>query len=136
MANYNIEEVEGIGPTIGAKLRNAGVSTTDGLLERSKTPTQRKNLAEQAGLSEKEVLRFANMVDLFRINGVGSEYAELLERSGVDTVPELAQRNPEHLVVKMEEVNQEKSMVRRVPGNTEVADWITQAKDLPRMLEY
>ena len=45
-------------------------------------------------LSDKQVLRFANMVDLYRIKGVGSEYAELLEAAGVDTVPALARRSP------------------------------------------
>lgn len=136
MANYKIEEVEGIGPAIGEKLRNAGVKTTDALLENVRTPKQRKELAEASGLTEKQILKFGNMVDLFRIKGVGSEYAELLEVSGVDTVPELAQRNAENLTAKMEEVNAAKNLTRRTPSLKEVSDWIAQAKELPRALEY
>ena len=93
VANYKIEDVEGIGPVIGAKLRDAGVSNTDQLLANAKTPAQRQALSEASGLSEDRVLKFANMADLYRIGGVGSEFAELLEAAGVDTVPELAQRN-------------------------------------------
>lgn len=136
MANKKIEDVEGIGPVIGEKLRGAGIKDTDGLLENTRTPKQRKDLAEKAGLTDKQVLKFANMVDLYRINGVGSEYAELLEAAGVDTVPELARRNAANLTTAMTEVNEQKKLTRRVPTETEVTKWIAQAKDLPRMLEY
>lgn len=136
MANHKIEEVEGIGPAIGEKLRAAGLATTDALLEGAKTPKQRAELAEKTGLSEKQILKFTNMVDLFRISGVGSEYAELLEAAGVDTVPELAQRNAVNLAKKLAEVNEAKSLTRRVPSEAEVTKWVEQAKTLPRAIEY
>lgn len=136
MANYKIEEIEGIGPVMGEKMREAGVNTTDKLLESTQTPKQRKELAEATGISPKLILRFANMADLFRINGVGQEYAELLEAAGVDTVPELAQRNAENLTAKMEEVNEEKNLVRRTPSLTVVEKWVEEANILPRVLTY
>ncbi|NLX81939.1 MAG: DUF4332 domain-containing protein [Proteiniphilum sp.] len=136
MANYKIEEIEGIGPVMGEKLREAGITTTDKLLESTLTPKQRKDLAESTGISLKLILKFANMADLFRITGVGQEYAELLEAAGVDTVPELAQRNAENLTAKMEEVNEEKSLVRRTPSLTSVEKWVEEAKNLPRALTY
>lgn len=136
MANYKIEEVEGIGPVFGEKLRAANVSNTDALLEAGKSPKSRKELAEKTEISEKQILKFVNMVDLFRISGVGSEFAQLLEVSGVDTVPELAQRNAANLTLKMAEVNAEKSLTRRVPTEAEVEGWVKQAGELPRMIEY
>ena len=136
MANYKIEELEGIGPVLGEKLRNAGVTTTDKMLERGATKKGRKELAEATGISDAKILTFANMADLFRITGVGQEYAELLEAAGVDTVPELAQRNAENLTTKMEEVNETKKLVRRTPSLTEVTKWVEEAKSLPRVLEY
>lgn len=136
MATYKIEEVEGIGPVMGSKLRQVGVTNTNKLLEKSKTPKQRKELSEISGLTEKQILKFANMVDLFRIKGVGSEFAELLEASGVDTVPELAQRNAESLTKKMQEVNEGKKLCRRKPSLKEVTKWVNQAKKIPRVLQY
>jgi len=136
MANYKIEEIEGIGPVLGKQLRDAGINNTDKLLENSKTPKQRKQLAEASGIAEKLILRFANMADLFRISGVGQEYSELLEKSGVDTVAELAQRKADNLTKKMETVNAEKNLTRRTPSLKEVEKWIEQAKTLPRALEY
>ncbi len=136
MGNYKIEEIEGIGPAIGEKFREAGITNTDKLLAGAKTKAQRKDLAESTGISEKQILKFANMADLFRINGVGQEFAELLEAAGVDTVPELAQRNAENLTAKMEEVNEEKGLTRRTPSLKEVEKWIDEAKTLPRELEY
>jgi predicted flap endonuclease-1-like 5' DNA nuclease len=136
MANYKIEEIEGIGEKMGAKFREAGITSTDKLLAGTKTKKQRTTLAEATGVSEKLVLKFANMADLFRINGVGQEFSELLEAAGVDTVPELAMRNAENLTAKMEEVNAAKKLTRRTPSLKEVEKWVEEAKTLPRMLEY
>lgn len=136
MANYKIEEIEGIGPVLGRKLRDVGISNTDKLLSGSKNKKQRKELADASGISETLILKFANMADLFRINGVGQEFSELLEAAGVDTVPELAQRNAENLTVKMEEVNEAKKLTRRTPSLKEVEKWVAEAKTLPRVLEY
>lgn len=136
MANYKLEDVEGIGPVLGEKFGSAGVKDTDALLKNALTPGQRKALAEKTGLSEARVLKFANMVDLYRVSGVGSEYAELLEVAGVDTVPELATRNAAGLTQAMSAVNQEKKLTRQAPTESGVTKWIEQAKGLPRMLEY
>ena len=136
MANRKIEDVEGIGPATGDKLRAAGIKDTDTLLAHCTTPKQRKDLAEKTGLGEGQVLRFANMVDLYRISGVGAEYAELLEVAGVNTVPELSRRNAANLTAAMVEVNEQKKLTRRTPSETEVTKWVEQAKTLPRVLEY
>lgn len=136
MANRKIEEVEGIGPVTGEKLRAAGVKDSDTLLAQAKTPAQRKALAEAAGLPAEKILKFANMVDLFRVSGIGAEFAELLEAAGVDTVPELARRAPASLAAKLAEVNEAKKLTRRVPTEADVAKWVEQAKGLPRAIEY
>jgi predicted flap endonuclease-1-like 5' DNA nuclease len=131
-----LTEIEGIGEAYAQKLQEAGVGTLDQLLEKGAAPTGRKEIAEKTGVSEKLILRWANMADLFRIKGVGEEYADLLEAAGVDTVPELAQRNPENLHNKLAEVNEAKNLVRRVPTVEEVGGWVGQAKQLPRVLTY
>lgn len=136
MANYKIEDIEGIGQVVGKQFRDAGVKDTDSLLSNATTVGARKKLAEATGLSPQRILKFANMADLYRIGGVGSEYAELLEAAGVDTVPDLARRSAEALTAKMAEVNEAKKLTRRPPTLAEVTKWIAQAKELPRVLEY
>lgn len=136
MANYKIEDIEGIGPVVGEKFRAAGVKDTDSLLKNALTPKQRKALAEQTGLSEARILKFTNMADLYRVSGVGSEYSELLEAAGVDTVPELATRNAANLTQAMAKVNEERKLTRQAPTEAEVSKWIGQAKTLPRMIEH
>jgi predicted flap endonuclease-1-like 5' DNA nuclease len=128
--------VEGIGEVYAQKLQEAGIATTDALLEQGATPKGRKKIAEKADISGKLILEWVNHVDLFRIKGVGEEYADLLEEAGVDTVPELAQRNPENLYQKMKAVNQEKKLVRQLPSLTQVESWVEQAKSLPRVITY
>jgi predicted flap endonuclease-1-like 5' DNA nuclease len=131
-----LTEVEGIGPVYAEKLKAAGVGTAEALLAQGATPKGRQELAEKAEIAEKLILEWVNHVDLFRIKGVGEEYSDLLEEAGVDTVPELAQRKPENLLKKMAEVNEAKNLVRRLPVLSQVADWVEQAKQLPRMIEY
>lgn len=131
-----LEYVEGIGQVYADKLRAAGVASTDQLLEKGSTAKGRSEIAEKSGVSEKLVLEWVNHVDLFRIKGVGQEYADLLEEAGVDTVPELAQRNADNLFQKMTEVNQEKKLVRVLPTLDKVKDWVEQAKALPRVINY
>jgi predicted flap endonuclease-1-like 5' DNA nuclease len=113
-----------------------GIKDTDSLLASCQTVRQREELAASADVSPKRLLKWANMADLYRIDGVGSELAELLEAAGVDTVPELAQRNAANLAARMAEVNSQKKLTRRVPGETEVARWVAQARTLPRVMEY
>lgn len=131
-----LADVEGIGPAYAAKLEKAGIGNTQALLEKGATPQGRKAIAEQAGISESLILQWVNHVDLYRIRGVGSEYADLLEAAGVDTVVELAQRKPENLYETLLKVNQEKKLVRRTPSLDQVRDWVNQAKSLPRMVRY
>lgn len=131
-----LEKVEGIGPKYANTLRNAGVRSTGDLLKKGSTPAGRKQIAESTGISDKLLLEWINHVDLFRIVGVGEEYSDLLEEAGVDTVVELAQRNPENLYQKIQEVNQAKKLVRQLPSSAQVADWVVQAKKLPRMINY
>jgi len=132
----DLTTVEGIGETYVKKLKDAGVGSTKDFLEKGATPQGRKDIAGKTGISDKLILRWVNHVDLFRIKGVGGEYAELLEAAGVDTVPELAQRKAENLFQKMESVNSEKKLVRKTPTQSQVTDWIEQAKKLPRVLTY
>ena len=132
----NIEDVEGIGPAYGEKLKAAGASTTDALLSMGANPKGRSDLAEKSGISEKLILEWVNHVDLFRIKGVAGEYADLLEAAGVDSVPELAQRNAANLVQKLADTNDAKKLVRRVPTVAELEDWINQAKSLPRVVTH
>jgi predicted flap endonuclease-1-like 5' DNA nuclease len=131
-----LEEVEGIGEVYAQRLREAGIATTWALLKQGATPQGREEIAEKTGVSGKLILEWVNHVDLFRIKGVGEEYADLLEEAGVDTVPELAQRNPENLYQKLVAANQEKRLVRKLPGQSQVSDWIEQARSLPRVITY
>lgn len=131
-----IIDIEGIGPVYAKKLNSVDIFTTSDLLEAGATPRRRRELAEKTGISDKLILRWINMADLFRIRGVGEEYSDLLEMAGVDTVVELAKRIPENLHAKMLEVSEKKKLVRRPQTLNEVKQWIEEAKKLPRKIEY
>ena len=128
--------VEGIGAIYAGKLVNCGLMTQEQLLDFGATPIGRKTIAEESGINPKLILNWVNRADLSRVKGVGSEYADLLEGSGVDTVAELAQRNPSNLYQKMLEVNETKKMIRSLPSLDQVTGWVEQAKTLGRAIYY
>jgi predicted flap endonuclease-1-like 5' DNA nuclease len=132
----NLTKIEGIGANYVEKLKKTGITTTEILLERGATSKGRREISQMTGISEDRILRWVNLSDLFRIKGIGEEYSDLLEAAGVDTVPEMAKRNPESLYEMLVTVNQEKNLVRQIPPRTTVTNWIENAKTLPRVIKH
>jgi predicted flap endonuclease-1-like 5' DNA nuclease len=134
--SYKIEQIEGVGSTYAAKLGEVGITHTKQLLEKAATRKGRKELATASGINETLILKWANMCDLMRIKGIGEEYSELLEAAGVDTVKELAKRRSDNLHKAMTEANEKRKMVRQLPTESQVENWVNQAKELPPIMTY
>ena len=132
----HITKIEGIGATYAEKLGSIGVKTTDDLLAKAASKKGRESVSAATGISEVVLLKWVNQADLQRVKGVGEEFGELLERSGVDSVPELAQRNAANLAAKMAEVNATLKLTGAVPGEATVASWIAHAKQLERVVTH
>lgn len=132
----NLEDIEGVAAGYAEKLRAAGVGSVEALLEKGGTAKGREEIATASGIGDAHVLKWVNHADLFRIHGVGGEYAELLEAAGVDSVAELAQRNATNLGARLTEINDAKHLVRSVPALTQVEKWIAEAKELPRAVSH
>ena len=131
-----ISDIEGIGESYAQKLTGLDIKTVEALLKQGATKKGLKEIAEKSAIADKLILKWVNRADLSRVKGIGEEYADLLEVAGVDTVPELGQRNAENLYNKMAEVNAEKKLVRQVPAQSKVEDWVKQAKGLERVVTY
>ena len=134
--SYKIEEVEGIGPDYGQKLRDVDIQTTDDLLRRCGNKQGREGVSTETGISEKHLLEWVNLADLMRINGVGEEFADLLEEAGVDTVKELATRNAENLATTVKEVNEKKHLTDRVHSAETIQGWIDEAGKMDPMVSH
>ncbi len=134
--NYKIEKIEGIGPGYAAKLVEAGIKTTTSLLKCCGDPKGRDMISEKTTINPHLLLKWVNMADLMRISGIGRQFAELLEASGVDTIKELKHRQPENLAARMAEVNAEKRLCRVSPSARVVAKWIQQAGSLNAAISY
>lgn len=131
-----ITMIEGIGEVFKGKLAEAGVTTVEGLLEKGATKAGRKSVAESSGIDEGKILDWVNMADLFRISGIGSQFAELLKAAGVDTVKELRTRNAENLHAALTKTQEEKGLTKVVPPLAKVEDFIAQAKSLDPVVTY
>jgi len=132
----NIEEIEGISTAYGKRLGAEGVGTVEVLLEKGGRRLSREKLAQATGISEKLILEWVNRADLMRIKGVGSEYSDLLEAAGVDSCLELSHRVPGNLHRKMEEINGARRLVRRLPTEAEVTQWVDAAKSMPKVVQH
>jgi len=133
---YKIEEIEGIGPSYAEKLSAANITDTDSLLKFCCDKKGRTTAAEKTGVSESVLLKWTNMADMMRISGIGPEYAELLEASGVDTVKELQHRVPANLATKMAEINETKKLTRQVPAESMISKWVEAAKNTPATITH
>ena len=134
--SYKIIDIQGIGPVYAEKLVAVGIETVDDLLAKGAEAKGRKALEEETGIRHDLILTWVNHADLFRVKGIGPQFAELLEASGVDTVKELRNRNAANLAAKMLEVNEEKHLCRRTPVEKEVAKFIELAKGLDVVVTY
>ena len=134
--SYPITDIEGVAGDVAAALKLEGIRSTERLLMKARTVRMRKNLAEKAGVAEKQILCWANVADRMRVKGVSKEYAELLQAAGVDTVKELKYRNAANLAKAMADANKKYKLVRLVPSERVVARWIDDAKKLDVMISY
>ncbi len=132
----SIAAIVSIGAKDAAKLRRSGVRTTEALLRRGATRRGRAELAAQSNCAEAQILAWVNRADLMRVRGVGPEYADLLEASGVDTIKELARRKPAALAAKLSQINEQKKLVRRLPTEAMVERWVEHSGQLDGRVTY
>lgn len=134
--SHSIIDIEGVGEVYAKKLQDAGIRTTEALLEACASPKGRKEMAEKTGISDALILKWTNHADLFRITGVAGQFAELLEAAGVDTVKEFRHRKAENLHAKMEEVNEAKKLTKRIPSVGQLEAMIEEAGKLEPKMTY
>jgi predicted flap endonuclease-1-like 5' DNA nuclease len=132
----SLTRIEGIGETFAQRLREAGIGSAETLLRRGASPEGRREIADRTRITASQILQWVNRADLLRVKGVGQEYSDLLVQAGVDTVPELAQRDAGNLHQKLLELNKRKELVRAVPTLAQVTSWVEHAKQLPRAVTY
>jgi predicted flap endonuclease-1-like 5' DNA nuclease len=125
---YDIEQVQGIGAQFGLQLMTSGVTTTQELLDKCGTVDKMRQLEAVTGISAKQLATWAHQADLMRVQGIGPEFGQLLERSGVESVGELAMRHPENITHLLARVNAEKKLTRAVPALKTVTGWVERAK--------
>jgi predicted RecB family nuclease len=133
---YPIANIDGLAAHAAAKLKSVGIRTTEGLLEAARTVKGRKALAAKTGLSEQQLLEWANIADCMRIKGMGKARAELLRAAGVTTVREFVHRNPERLAQAMKEANEKRKLVNVLPSEASVKRLIEHARKLPLKISY
>lgn len=131
-----LKDIEGIGRANAAKLNKAGVRGTTGLLDQAGSRKGRQELAKASKFSAKTLLEWVNRADLARVKGIGTQYSDLLEAAGVDTVVELAKRKPEVLLESMAKINARKNLVNQLPSIKLVRSWVKKAKSLKRVVQY
>jgi len=131
-----IKQLKGMDDQLAKKLKVKDIRDSKQFLDATASAKQRKALAKELEADERAILELANRADLSRLKGVAGIYSDLLEQAGVDTIKELATRNPENLYNKMLEVNNEKRLAGRLPTILDVAEWVEAAQEMPKVLTY
>ena len=136
LVRLKIIEIKGVGPSYGEKLESLNIKTTYDLLKKCTTPQDRRKISKKSKISETIILKWVNMIDLLRIKGIGVEISEFMECLGIDTINKLANSDPEILFQKMKDLNNNKNIIKRTPTLRKVENWISQAKEIPRIVKY
>ncbi len=131
-----LKQLKGMDDDLAKKLKVKEIRDSDQFLEAAASTKLRRTLAKELDVKEKVVLELANRADLARMKGVAGIYSDLLEQAGVDTIKELATRNPENLHAKIVEVNNEKRLATRLPTVLDVLEWVEAAQAMPKVLTY
>lgn len=127
---YKIEQIEGIGPHYGERLSAVGIHTSDDLLRECGTDAQRRTIEARSGISLTLLSTWVHQADLMRVKGIGSEFGQLLEASGIEDVETLSIRKPENVVNLLDRVNREKRLTRAVPSLKTVRKWVQAAQQM------
>ncbi|KIZ40450.1 MULTISPECIES: DUF4332 domain-containing protein [Rhodopseudomonas] len=133
---YSISKIDGITAAAATKLKSTGIRTTDALLEAAKTVRGRKELAAKTGITEQQLLEWANIADCMRVPGMGKAKAKLLRAAGVATLREFTHRNPSRLAQHMKDANTTRKLVRVLPSEKSVGQLIEKARKLPLKISY
>src|SRR6201994_4285970 len=133
---YPISDIDGLPSFAASKLKSLGIRTTEALLEAARTVKGRKMLAAKTGISEQQLLEWANVSDYMRIPGMGRAKVGLVRAAGVTTVRELALRNPARLAQNIREANDRKRLVRILPSEKSVEQIIQKARKLQPKITY
>lgn len=128
--------LDGIDPAHADKLRQAGIRSTRHLLEHGQTEADQQTLSRLTGLPREQIEHWTRLADLFRIQGVGNEYARLLTAAGVGSVFELALREPVRLRQEITAHNLEMKLVQTLPSERTVLHWVEQARNMVRIIGY
>lgn len=134
-SSYEVEEVEGIGPSYGKKLRDMGISTTEQLLNQCCNTDGCVTVAEHVGIEDFVIRKWASMSDLMRINGVEGQYSELMVYAGIDSVQDLAKQSANALHNKLSVSNESQHRVKSIPDESSLESMISQAKSLPAIMQ-
>ena len=133
---YPISKIDGLTDLAASKLKSLGIRTTEGLLEATRTVKGRKTIAAKTGISEQQLLEWANFSDYMRIPGMGKAKVGLVRAAGVTTVRELALRNPARLAQNIKDVNTRRQLVRILPSEKSVEQLIAKARELEPKISY
>src|ERR1700682_3124195 len=133
---YPISEIDGLPAFAASKLKSLGIRTTEGLLQAARAVKGRKTLPAHTGITEQQLLEWANVSDYMRIPGMGKAKVGLVRAAGVTTVRALAPRNPARRAQDMKEVNIRRKLVRVLPSEKSVEQLIAKARRLPPKITY
>ena len=133
---YPLSQIEGMTAFAASKLKKLGIRTTEALLEAAHTAKGRKDLSAKTGISEQQLLEWANFCDYMRIPGMGKAKTGLLRAAGVTTVRELALRNPARLAQNMKDINTRRKLVHVLPSEKSVEQIIQKARKLQPKITY
>jgi predicted flap endonuclease-1-like 5' DNA nuclease len=127
-----LTKLYGVDRELETKLKAKGVKDSEDLIALCQKSGGVDALAQEVGIDSETLSSLVNRANLVRIRGIGEAYTMLLEEAGVKTVGELATRSPDQLRGQLEQINENRKVVGRVPALAMVNGWVNKAQKFPQ----
>ena len=130
-AMYNpIAMMKGVSSELQERFAQIGIKYTQQLLERGRTASQREELAQHLGISQKNLAELVGRADMMRLHGIGGDLSLLLKEAGVLSCKVLSQQSVEPLHKRLGELHIGQRIAYHAPSRAQVRSWINEAQEL------
>jgi predicted flap endonuclease-1-like 5' DNA nuclease len=124
-----LTEIIGLEEKHANLLAEAGVKEVEDLLPLTRYQIQQ--LARKLGVTVNLLDSWQEHADLMRISGITPEYANLINKIGIDSVKEFARRNPKSTLEKLKQFKKDNpKVITKIPGQKDIETWIKEAKNI------
>jgi hypothetical protein len=131
-----IKDFSNISEELVLKLENLGIKNMLQLFDKIISPQSRKNLSQQSGINEDDILKIVKLCDLTRIRWVNHTFAFVLYEAKFDSLEKVANADYKELYESIKLLNEKRQLYKGNIGLNDMRICVEAAKNVSLDIEY